>query len=234
MLQIEGLCVQYGELLAVNDVSLRVERGEIVAIVGANGAGKSTVLSTISGVVRCRRGSIRFDGTELTKQSAHAIVDLGLVHIPEGRRLFPFMTVRENLEMGAFSPRARVGRARQLDRVFALLPKLSERVGQLAQTLSGGEQQMCAIGRGLMADPRVLMLDEPTLGLAPMVCEEVFALLSRIRASGTTVVIVEQQVSRTLQIADRGYVLESGQLTMQGLGKDLLADDNLRRAYLGL
>jgi branched-chain amino acid transport system ATP-binding protein len=233
MLRIEGLRVQYGELLALDDLTLHVDAGEVVAIVGANGAGKSTLLSAISGVV-ARRGSIRFEDTDLTPLPAHAIVDLGIVHIPEGRRLFPFMTVRENLEMGAFSPRARAGRHRRLEEVFALLPRLSERAGQLAHTLSGGEQQMCAIGRGLMAGPRLLMLDEPTLGLAPMVSEEVFRLVATIRAAGTTVVIVEQQVARTLQTADRGYVLEAGRLTMQGRGADLLADDELRRAYLGL
>jgi branched-chain amino acid transport system ATP-binding protein len=208
--------------------------GQIIGLVGSNGAGKSTTLAAISGLVKGRAGRISMDGADLTTLPAHEIVGRGLIHVPEGRRLFPFMTVLENLELGSFGAAARHRRAEQLDYVFSLLPKLAERRQQLAVTLSGGEQQMVAIGRGLMSCPRLLMLDEPTLGLAPMLVEEIFGLVRSIRDNGIPVLIVEQQVVHVLECADYAYVLESGRCVMQGHGRELLNDDGLRRAYLGL
>jgi branched-chain amino acid transport system ATP-binding protein len=234
MLSVRDLSVRYGDMLALEELSFTVERGQVIGLVGGNGAGKTTTLSAISGLMKNRSGSIELDGTDIMRLAPHQIVERGLIHVPEGRRLFPFMTVMENLDMGAYSPAARGSRDRQLDMVFSLLPKLAERREQMAVTLSGGEQQMCAIGRGLMSCPRLLMLDEPTLGLAPILVEEIFTLVKKIRDTGVPVLIVEQQVVHVLECADYAYVLESGRCAMHGLGKTLLQNDGLRRAYLGL
>lgn len=234
MLQVRDLSVRFGDVVAVDRFSFSVKGRQVVGLVGSNGAGKTTTLSAISGLVRDRTGHIEFDGARIDGLAAHDIVERGLIHVPEGRRLFPFMSVQENLEVGAYGKAARARKERQLAYVFELLPKLAERRSQLAVTLSGGEQQMCAIGRGLMSCPRLLMLDEPTLGLAPMLVEDIFTLIKSIRDSGVPVLVVEQQVVHALETADYAYVLESGTCMMRGVGQDLLRDDGLRRAYLGL
>ena len=234
MLRLHGISAHHGDLQALFDVSLAVETGEIVAIVGANAAGKTTTLNVISGVVQRTHGEIYFDGTRIDGLSPHRLVERGIVQIPEGRQLFPYMTVTENLELGAFTPRARAERAATLARVFDLLPVLKERCTQLAISLSGGEQQMCAIGRGLMARPRLLMLDEPSLGLAPIYVQRCFDIVRRIHEEGVTVLIVEQNVQHVLSLATRAYVLESGRVVMSGAGATLLRDEGLRRAYMGM
>ncbi|MBN8988733.1 MAG: ABC transporter ATP-binding protein [Rhizobiales bacterium] len=234
MLRVRDLSVRFGDVQAVEQLSFDVAAGQIVGLVGSNGAGKTTTLSAISALVRNRSGSIELDGKDISRLAPHQIVEQGLIHVPEGRRLFPFMSVLENLEIGAYGKAARGKRKQQLEFIFDLLPRLAERRNQLAGTLSGGEQQMCAIGRGLMSCPRLLMLDEPTLGLAPMLVEEVFRLVKTIRDQGVPILIIEQQVVHVLETADYAYVLESGRGTMQGLGATLLQDDGLRRAYLGI
>jgi branched-chain amino acid transport system ATP-binding protein len=205
-----------------------------VALVGGNGAGKTPTLRTVSGLLRPRRGAVWFDGRSTAGLTAHAIADLGVGHVPEGRQLFPLMTVEENLLLGSYLPRARVRRAQNLESVYAQFPLLKERVGQDAGTLSGGEQQMLAIGRALMSEPRLLILDEPSLGLAPLIVTSVFDAIARIRQQGITVLLVEQNVSKALTIADRAYVLENGRVALEGTGAELLARDDIRRAYLGV
>lgn len=234
MLEVSGLKVAYGDLTTLWDVSFTVAEGELVALVGANGAGKTTTLRAISGLLRPRAGSVRFRGRSLTGVSAHRITDAGIAHVPEGRQLFPMMTVEENLQLGSYPSRARRKRAENLPRVYEAFPVLGQRRGQDAGTLSGGEQQMLAIGRALMSDPDLLMLDEPSLGLAPIVVRDVFAVIAQIRAQGVTVLLVEQNVAQALTVADRAYVLENGRVTLQGSGKDLLQHDGVRRAYLGV
>lgn len=234
MLNIEDLTVRYGDVVALEKLTFKVGEGQIIGLVGSNGAGKSTTLSAISGLLKGRSGKVLFNGVDISTMPAHRIVEEGLVHVPESRRLFPFMTVQENLELGSYSKAARGRRDQQLDFVFSLLPKLAERRTQMAGTLSGGEQQMCAIGRGLMSCPRLLMLDEPTLGLAPMLVEEIFSLVRAIRDTGVPILIVEQQVVHVLECADYAYVLETGRCVMEGEGATLLQDPGLRRAYLGL
>ena len=234
MLTLEGIDAYYEDLQALYEVSLQVEQGRVFALVGANAAGKSTTLRVISGLVTPRRGRVVLDGRDLTRVPAHQRVDLGIVQVPEGRRLFPFMTVAENLMLGAHTPRARTVRDETLRYVYRLFPVLEERHGQLAGSLSGGEQQMCAIGRALMAKPRVLMLDEPTLGLAPVLVARIFETVRTINADGMTVLLVEQNVRQALTLAHRAAVLESGHLVLTGQGADLLGDDRLKRAYLGL
>ena len=234
MLKLEGVDAFYGDLQALYDVSLEVEQGRVFALVGANAAGKSTTLRAISGLVTPRRGRVVLDGQDLTRMPAHARVDLGIVQVPEGRRLFPFMSVSENLLLGAHSPRGRAARDATLKYVYSLFPVLEERRTQLAGSLSGGEQQMCAIGRALMAKPRVLMLDEPTLGLAPVLVARIFETVRTINADGTTVLLVEQNVRQALTLSHQAAVLESGHLVLNGRGTELLGDDRLRRAYLGL
>ena len=234
MLKLEGIDAFYGDLQALYDVSLEVEQGRVFALVGANAAGKSTTLRVISGLVTPRRGRVVLDGQDLTEVPAHARVDLGIVQVPEGRRLFPFMTVSENLLLGAHSPRGRAVREATLKYVYSLFPVLEERRTQLAGSLSGGEQQMCAIGRALMAKPRVLMLDEPTLGLAPVLVKRIFDTVRTINADGMTIMLVEQNVRQALTLAQRAAVLESGHLVLHGQGAALLADDRLKRAYLGM
>jgi branched-chain amino acid transport system ATP-binding protein len=234
LLRVDGIEVGYGDLTAVRDVSLEVREGEAVALIGANGAGKTTTLRAVSGLLPLRRGRIEFQGQRLDGLPPAEIVARGIAHVPEGRQLFPTMTVRENLELGARTRAARAGRGEMLERVFELFPRLRERREQLAGTLSGGEQQMCAIGRGLMARPRLLMLDEPSLGLAPVLVKAIFEDLARINGQGITVLLVEQNVLRSLHLAHRGYVLENGRMTLSGPRDELLASGHIKQAYLGL
>jgi len=234
LLRLEAIDAFYGDLQALADVSFEVAEREILALVGANAAGKSTTLRVVSGLVAPRRGRVLFGDTELTAVPAHLRVERGIVQVPEGRRLFPFMSVTENLLLGAHARRARAERERTLDYVLALFPALADRKAQLAGSLSGGEQQMCAIGRALMARPRLLMLDEPTLGLAPVLVTKIFDTVRAINAEGVTVLLVEQNVRQALTLAHRACVLESGKLVLQGRARELLGDERLRRAYLGL
>ncbi len=233
LLDVQDLSVYYDDIRALWGISFDVEEGEIVAILGSNGAGKTTTLKTISGVLRPREGSITFDGMRLDKMPSHKIVEAGIAHVPEGRRLFPMMTVYENLEMGSIAPHARPKRAETLQWVFKLFPRLEERQQQLAGTLSGGEQQMLAIGRGLMSQPRVLILDEPSLGLAPLIVQDVFRVIREVNESGVTVLLVEQNVQQALRVASRAYVIENGRIVLSGKADDLLNDPQVREAYLG-
>jgi branched-chain amino acid transport system ATP-binding protein len=234
LLTLEAIEVGYGDVTAVAHVSLEVRPGETVALIGSNGAGKTTTLRAISGLLRPRRGSIEFGGERLDGLAPSQIVARGIAHVPEGRQLFPTMTVQENLDLGCRGASARASRKDTLARVFELFPRLWERRRQVAGTLSGGEQQMCAIGRGLMACPRLLMLDEPSLGLAPVMVNAIFDNLSRINAQGTTILLVEQNVLRSLQMSHRGYVLENGRITLEGEAVDLLGSGHIKQAYLGL
>jgi len=234
LLRLEGIDAFYGDLQALAEVSFEVRDGEIVALVGANAAGKSTTLRVISGLVSPRRGRVLLGDDDLTAVPAHRRVDRGIVQVPEGRRLFPFMTVAENLVLGAHAGRARAERDGTLAHVYELFPVLGERRTQLAGSLSGGEQQMCAIGRALMPLPRVLMLDEPTLGLAPVLVARIFDTVRTINGQGVTVLLVEQNVRQALTLAHRACVLESGRLVLEGQARELLGDDRLKRAYLGL
>jgi branched-chain amino acid transport system ATP-binding protein len=234
LLDVRGIDVFYGDVQVLWDLSFSVEKAEVVALIGANGAGKSTTLKTISGILRPRSGAILYQGEPLTERAAFDLVKLGIAHVPEARRLFVEMSVEENLDMGALRGEARKKRAQTKEQVFAIFPRLSERRRQLAGTLSGGEQQMVAIGRGLMSLPVLMMFDEPSLGLAPILVQEIFNVVRRIRDEGTTVLIVEQNVRQTLAIADRAYVLETGKVKMQGAGRDLLNDPHVKSAYLGL
>ena len=234
LLSLAGIRAGYGDLQALFDISLEVRDGEIVTLIGANGAGKTTTLRVISGAVRATGGTVQFDGTNLAGLAAHEMPERGISHVPEGRQLFPFMTVEENLDLGAYNRRSRPRVRAALDEQLELFPRLKERRRQLAGTLSGGEQQMVAIARGLMAAPRLLLLDEPSLGLSPKVTEEVFVRIQDIRNRGVTVLIVEQNVVDGLGISDRGYVVENGRVVMQGAAQALLHDDKIRAAYLGL
>ena len=232
MLQVENIDVFYGDLQVLWDVSLEVKKGEVVCLVGSNGAGKSTLLKSLSGLLRPSCGSIRFLDREISGIPAHKVVDLGLVHIPEGRRLFPELTTMENLILGSLRPEAKAKRKDSLEWVFELMPRLRERKSQFAGTLSGGEQQMLAVARGLMSRPKLLMFDEPSLGLAPLLVRQVFDVVEKLRREEITVLIVEQNVRQSLQICDRAYVLENGKIIMEG--SNLLEDDRVREAYLGL
>ena len=234
MLRLDAIQVAYGELEAVRGVSLEVREGEIVSVVGSNGAGKTTTLRALSGLLPLRGGRITLDGARIDGQPPRAIVERGIGHVPEGRQLFPSLTVLENLEMGARTPRAKAAKAATLRQVFELFPRLEERKHQAAGTLSGGEQQMVAIGRGLMSLPKLLMLDEPSLGLAPLLVSAVFQIIGEINRRGTAILLVEQNVFRALTLSHRGYVLENGEIVMAGASQDLLKNDELRRAYLGL
>ncbi len=234
LLRLEGVEVGYGDLTAVREVSLEVRAGEVVALIGANGAGKTTTLRAITGLLPIRRGVIELDGQRLDGLPPSRVVARGIAHVPEGRQLFPGMTVRENLELGAATREARGRRHETLEWVFRLFPRLSERTRQLAGTLSGGEQQMCAIGRGLMARPRLLMLDEPSLGLAPVVVKAIFENLAEINRQGTTILLVEQNVARALALCHRGYVLENGRIALDGRRDDLAQSGHIKQAYLGL
>jgi branched-chain amino acid transport system ATP-binding protein len=232
MLQLDGVDVYYGEIHALRGVALSVREREIVALLGNNGAGKSTTLKTVSGLLRPRRGSITLDDRALAGVPAHEIVARGIAHVPEGRRIFNRLSVRENLSMGAYL-RSDGGIAGDLDRVFDLFPRLKERIGQVAGTLSGGEQQMLAIGRALMANPRLLLLDEPSMGLAPVLVEQIFATIDSINRQGTTILLVEQNAAMALSIAHRGYVLETGAVVLAGSAAELAGNADVRRAYLG-
>jgi len=233
MLQVEKIDVFYGDAQALWDVSFRVNQGEIVTLVGSNGAGKSTTLKAISGLVPPSAGEIRLDGARIDRIAAHRIVEMGIAQIPEGRRLWPGLSVEENLELGAYTKAARGVRKDSLEWVFTLFPLLKERRTQLAGTLSGGEQQMLAIGRGLLSRPKLLILDEPSLGLAPLLVNEVFETIQKINGQGMTILLVEQNVNHALALSDRGYVLETGRIVLSGSGKELLADDHVKTAYLG-
>ena len=233
MLEVRDLRAGYGAVEVLHGVGLELAAGEIVALLGSNGAGKTTLNNAISGLVPPFAGTIRFEGEDISRARSEAIVALGVVQVPEGRRVFPNMTVRENLLLGGYR-RGRAGRAGNLERVVAVFPRLAERFGQLAGTLSGGEQQMLAIGRALMAEPRLLILDEPSLGLSPLLVEEMFALIRRLHAEGLTLLLVEQNVVQSLALADRAYVLENGYITLSGPAADLAEDPELKRSYLGL
>jgi branched-chain amino acid transport system ATP-binding protein len=229
----EKLAKAFGEKLLFTGLSLQISRGEKIALVGPNGAGKTTTLHALSGLLAPRAGRIRFGGAEVAGRPAHEIVRLGMIQIPEGRKLWPRMTVEENLLLGAFAPRARGMARQQLDRVYALFPRLKARLRQLAGPLSGGEQQMCAIGRGLMSEPELLMFDEPSLGLAPLLVDELFARIADIARQGVTILLVEQKVAHTLEIADRGYILETGRTVLSGTGEELRENEYVQRSYLG-
>ncbi|HZO89693.1 MAG TPA: ABC transporter ATP-binding protein [Chthonomonadaceae bacterium] len=234
MLTISDLYVYYGAIRALDGVSLEVKQGEIVTMIGANGAGKSTTIRTVSGLVRPRQGEILFEGKPLHRLPPHEIVKLGVGQAPEGRRVFANMTVRENLELGAYTRQGQAAEVRaDLERVFALFPRLKERLGQSAGTLSGGEQQMLAIGRALMARPRLLLLDEPSLGLAPFLVQSIFRILQEINQRGVTILLVEQNAHQALRIAHRGYVLETGRVVLEDTAANLLQNDQVRKAYLG-
>jgi branched-chain amino acid transport system ATP-binding protein len=234
LLSVSNLEVAYGDVQVIWGISFRVAQGEIVTLIGPNGAGKTSTLWAVSGLLPSRAGSIRFREVELTGLPPHEIVRLGVIQIPEGRRLWPRMTVEESLLLGAFAPQARKHARDRLAQVYELFPRLAERRGQLAGTLSGGEQQMCAIGRGLMADPAILMFDEPSLGLAPLLVDEVFARIQQIARQGVTILLVEQKVTHALEIADRGYVLETGQLSLEGTARELRDNEYVQRTYLGV
>ena len=232
MLNVNDINVYYGAIHAIKGVSFQVNDGEVVTLIGANGAGKSTTLNTVCGLLHSRTGSVEFLGQDLAGIPAHKLVERGLAHVPEGRRIFQHMTVEENLEMGAYTqPRSSVDP--NLERVFEQFPRLKERRRQVAGTLSGGEQQMLAMGRGLMSDPKLLMLDEPSMGLAPILVEQIFDIIKRLHQAGTTILLVEQNAQMALSVADRGYVLETGKIVATGTGDELLHDEAVKKAYLG-
>ena len=233
LLNVQGLKSGYGVVEVLRGVDLQVMPGELVALLGSNGAGKTTLNLTLSGLVATRGGQVEFDGQDITGLHSRQVVMQGLIQVPEGRKVFPNLSVHENLELGAFT-RGRERKQQNLDKVYDTFPRLKERVAQLAGTLSGGEQQMLAIGRGLMAEPRLLILDEPSLGLSPLLVEEMFGLISQLRSSGLAILLVEQNVGQSLDIADRAYVMENGQIRFSGTPADLLASDTLRQAYLGM
>jgi len=234
LLSVQNLVVKYGMFSALNDLSIEVGEGRIVGIVGANGAGKSTLLNAISGLSKPTSGGLMFEDMDLTKMSAHAIVRAGVVQVPEGRRLFPEMTVYENLLVGSAHKRARAERSENFDKAFSLFPRLKERESQVARTLSGGEQQMVAVARALMSSPRILLMDEPSLGLAPIVIQEIFKVVTKLRELGLTILLVEQNVHHCLLISDYAYVLETGQLVLEGTGQDVLDNPLTKAAYLGM
>jgi branched-chain amino acid transport system ATP-binding protein len=234
VLELRSVCAGYGGFQALFDVSLEVRRGEAVGVIGPNGAGKTTLMRVISGLIRPTTGSIAMEGADLLATPAHRIVGLGIAHVPESRRLFPRMTVEDNLKMGGFLPSARAKYRERLDVVYGLFPRLRERSRQLAGTMSGGEQQMCAIGRALMSDPKLLLLDEPSAGLAPVIVEQLFDLVKRIRAGGLNVLIVEQNVQQVLRVVDRAYLLKAGSIRATGTAAELLASETIREAYLGV
>ena len=233
LLKVEDLHVAYGAIRALQGVSFHIEEGEIVTLIGANGAGKSTTLRTISGLLRPLQGNIEFDGRSITRVPAERIVKLGISQVPEGRQIFSRLTVLENLEMGAFTRTDKDEIRASMERVFTSFPRLKERLKQYGGTLSGGEQQMLAMGRGLMSQPKLLLLDEPSMGLAPILVEEIFEIIKRINAQGTSILLVEQNAAMALSIANRGYVLETGRIVLEGSAGDLLANSQVRAAYLG-
>jgi branched-chain amino acid transport system ATP-binding protein len=234
MLEVRNVDVFYGDVQVLWDVSFDVQKGEIVALIGANGSGKTTSLNTISSILKPKRGSVTYEGRPLHTREPHDLVGLGIAHVPEARRLFPDMTVKENLLLGALTPEARKTRPEMLEKVYGIFPRLKEREKQAAGTMSGGEQQMCAIARGLMSKPRLLMLDEPSLGLSPILVTDIFRVIQEVHEAGVTVLLIEQNVFKTLAVADRAYVLENGRIVLEGKGKDLLNDEHVKTAYLGV
>ena len=233
MLEIRDLEVNYGMIAAIKGVSFDVNEGEVIALIGANGAGKTTILHTITGLLKAKTGSIMFEGHELTKTPAHKIVELGMAHVPEGRRIFSHLTVLENLKLGAYTRKDKDGVAADLRKVYDRFPRLAERKKQIAGTLSGGEQQMLAMGRALMSKPRIIVMDEPSMGLSPIFVGEIFDIIQSISSDGVTVLLVEQNAKKALSIADRGYVLETGKIVLAGEADELINDESVRRAYLG-
>lgn len=234
MLEIEGLHVYYGAINAIKGISFKIDQGKVITLIGANGAGKTTTLSTIAGLVKAKRGRIVFEGKEIQNLPPHQINRMGVCLVPEGRRIFPNLTVMENLMMGAFNRKDKNGVKKDLEWVFSLFPRLAERKNQLGGTLSGGEQQMLAISRALMSKPKVLMMDEPSLGLAPILVEEVFEIIRKLNSEGMTILLVEQNAVGALNISHYGYVLETGNITLEGPSKDLLKNEEVKKAYLGL
>ena len=232
MLKVTDLTVNYGVIQAVKGISFEVEEGEIVALIGANGAGKTTTLQTVTGMIPSRTGTIEFAGTDITKVPAHRIVSMGLAHVPEGRRVFAQLTVLENLKMGAYTRKDKDGIEETLKEIYKRFPRLEERKSQLAGTLSGGEQQMLAMGRALMSRPKMIVMDEPSMGLSPLYVAEIFKIIQDINASGTTVLLVEQNAKKALSIADQAYVLETGNIVLSGKASDLMNDDSVKKAYL--
>jgi branched-chain amino acid transport system ATP-binding protein len=233
LLKVEDLHTYYGQIHALRGISIEVDQGEIVTLIGANGAGKSTTLKTISGQLSPREGTITYRGEVISGRPAHFVTAKGVIQVPEGRRIFPRMTVMENLDMGAFLRTDKEGIAADLERVFELFPRLKERVAQKGGTLSGGEQQMLAMARGIMSNPKLLMLDEPSMGLAPVIVEAIFETIAKLHDAGTTILLVEQNAHMALSVADRGYVMETGEIKLSGPGKELLANEAVREAYLG-
>ncbi|HIY56229.1 MAG TPA: ABC transporter ATP-binding protein [Candidatus Dorea merdavium] len=233
MLTIKDLEVYYGVIQAIKGVSFEVNQGEVIALIGANGAGKTTILHTITGLLAPKNGSVVFEGKELTKMPAHKIVSLGMAHVPEGRRVFADLSVYENLRMGAYTRKDRNEIEETMEKVYQRFPRLKERRNQMAGTLSGGEQQMLAMGRALMSKPKILLMDEPSMGLSPIMVNEIFSIIQEVSDSGTTVLLVEQNAKKALSIADRGYVLETGNIVLEGKASDLLNNDSIKKAYLG-
>ncbi|MFN3743735.1 MAG: ABC transporter ATP-binding protein [Hyphomicrobiaceae bacterium] len=234
MLDLKGVDAGYGAFQALFGISMQVNAGEAVAVIGANGAGKTTLMRVISGMLPASSGTMAMEGTDLRTTPPHKIIELGIAHVPESRRLFPRLSVEDNLRLGAFIPSARTQFAERLDYVYGLFPRLKERRNQLAGTMSGGEQQMCAIARALMSKPKLVLLDEPSMGLAPVIVQQVFDLVRRIRAEGYTVLIVEQNVSQVLKVVDRAYLLEVGRIVQSGSAAELAASDDIRKAYMGI
>nr|WP_330397889.1 ABC transporter ATP-binding protein [Lachnoclostridium sp. An169] len=233
MLEVRDLEVYYGVIQAIKGVSFHVDQGEVIALIGANGAGKTTILHTVTGLLSPKKGSIMFEGKDITKVPAHKIVSMGMAHVPEGRRVFSELSVYENLKMGAYTRKDRNEIEESLKNVYERFPRLEERKNQMAGTLSGGEQQMLAMGRALMSKPKIILMDEPSMGLSPILVNEIFDIIQAVSKSGTTVLLVEQNAKKALSIADRAYVLETGNIVLEGKAKDLLEDDSIKKAYLG-
>ena len=233
MLEIKDLEVYYGVIQAIKGISFEVNKGEVIALIGANGAGKTTILHTITGLLSPKKGSVMYEGTDITKIPAHKIVSLGMAHVPEGRRVFADLSVYENLKMGAYTRKDKNEVEETLERVYERFPRLKERKNQMAGTLSGGEQQMLAMGRALMSKPKIILMDEPSMGLSPILVNEIFDIIQEVAKSGTTVLLVEQNAKKAVSIADRAYVLETGKIVLEGKAEDLLNDDSIKKAYLG-
>lgn len=233
MLEIKDLKVNYGMIQAIKGVSFHVEQGEVIALIGANGAGKTTILHTITGLLSPKEGSVMFEGTDITKIPPHKIVSMGMAHVPEGRRVFAHLTVLQNLKMGAYTRKDKAEMQETLEMVYQRFPRLKERENQVAGTLSGGEQQMLAMGRALMSHPKIILMDEPSMGLSPIYVNEIFEIIQEVSKTGTTVLLVEQNAKKALSIADRAYVLETGNIALEGKASDLLNNDDIKKAYLG-
>ena len=233
ILKVDNINVYYGAIHAIKGVSFEVNEGEVIALIGANGAGKTTTLHTITGLLHAKSGSITFNGVELTKTPAHKIVEMGIAHVPEGRRIFQNLTVLDNLKLGAFTRKDKENISKDIEMVYERFPRLAERKTQIAGTLSGGEQQMLAMGRALMSKPKIIVMDEPSMGLSPIFVSNIFDIIQTIRESGTTVLLVEQNAKKALSIADRAYVLETGKISLSGAASDLINDDSVKKAYLG-